>query len=144
MDAQTLTIIGLVLGLVTASAGWLRSVWGAYNKSELEKTFATKEELKEGLEGLRLQVNGARQAMRRDNDGMHLKFTRVEAEASLAIKQADSALSETHETRQLLEMHHDQMMESFAKPFQDQMRVLQEMNTTLARHGAFLERLMKP
>lgn len=143
MESETKWIVGLALTCVGLFGAWIRSVWRAYHKSELEKVFATRESTDKALVDLRTQINGARQAMRKDMDVLDRRFTRVEAEASLAIKNADTALSETAETRQIVELHHEQMMESFVKPFREQNNVLLEISKALAAQGAILEEMRK-
>lgn len=122
--------------------GWIIRARSALQTAEMDKRYATQQAVKDAVDAMRKEVTGARQAMRRDMSDIDKKLDRCEAQSSLAVRNADTALSEATETRQLLEHYHDRIVEDFAKPIDRIAGVLDDLSHNVSAQDATLRLLL--
>lgn len=115
----------------------------ALQHSELDQRYATKENVTQLLDSMRKEVTGARQAIRRDLVELEKRVERADAQAALAVNNADTALSQAQETRALLERYYERIMDDFARPMDKLTQVLGDLSKNVAAQGATLDIILR-
>lgn len=144
MNEQAIGIGGLVIGLLSLLASFgIVTRWGkakkALAKDELEEHFVTIEKQTAQIEGFRKEFSGFRSSLKRDIEDACKRAEQASAQAALAVQNADRAIHEAQETRQLLEHHADRVLHDFLQPMQDIARSNMALTTRLSEVAVHLQ-----